>query len=74
MGKLLTIVLGLVLACWILRRFGKAISRDDESAAPTGGEDMVRCSHCGVHLPRSESITEGGKFFCSAEHKNRQSG
>jgi uncharacterized protein len=30
---------------------------------------MVRCIHCGVHLPRSESITSEGKFFCSEEHR-----
>lgn len=37
---------------------------------PGGGaaEDMVRCAQCGVHLPRSESLTRGGDFFCSAEH------
>ncbi len=32
-------------------------------------EDMVRCVHCGVHLPRSESIMSGGKFYCSEEHR-----
>jgi len=74
MGKLLTIVLGLLLAYWILKRFGKAIARRDEPSAPAAGEDMVRCLHCGVHLPRSESIMEGGKFFCSPEHRKRQPG
>jgi uncharacterized protein len=33
-------------------------------------EDMVRCAHCGVHLPKSESILAGGNFFCCAEHRN----
>jgi uncharacterized protein len=30
---------------------------------------MVRCTVCGVHLPRSESFTSRGKFFCSDEHR-----
>jgi len=30
---------------------------------------MVRCVYCGVHLPRSESLTSDGKFFCSDEHR-----
>jgi uncharacterized protein len=30
---------------------------------------MVQCARCGVHLPRSESITAQGTFFCSAEHQ-----
>lgn len=71
MGKLLTIVLGLLLAYWILKRFGKAISRRDEPSKPANGEDMVQCAQCGVHLPRSESVTEGGRFFCSPEHRDR---
>jgi uncharacterized protein len=32
------------------------------------GEDMVRCSVCGVHLPTSEAVTSRGDFFCSKEH------
>ena len=36
---------------------------------PAMPEDMVRCAVCGVHLPRSESFTSRGKFFCSDEHR-----
>ena len=32
------------------------------------GEDMVRCSICGVHLPTSEAVASRGDFFCSKEH------
>jgi len=35
------------------------------------GEDMVRCDHCGVHLPRSESLTTRGNFYCSADHQRQ---
>ena len=31
-------------------------------------ESMVRCAHCGVHLPRSEATLIGGKTWCSSEH------
>jgi uncharacterized protein len=38
-------------------------------AAPGGNpEAMVRCSHCGVHLPRSEATMIGGNTWCSNEH------
>ncbi|MFA6920501.1 MAG: PP0621 family protein, partial [Gallionella sp.] len=33
-------------------------------------EDMVRCVHCGVHLPVGESIRAGDQVFCSAEHRD----
>lgn len=31
-------------------------------------EDMVRCAHCGVHLPMGESVRSGDQFFCCADH------
>jgi uncharacterized protein len=30
---------------------------------------MVRCAVCGVHLPRSESFTSRGQFYCTDEHR-----
>lgn len=33
-------------------------------------EDMVRCAHCGVHLPVGESIRAGDQVFCSAAHRD----
>lgn len=32
-------------------------------------EDMVRCIYCGVHLPKSESILAGGKYYCCEAHR-----
>ncbi len=44
--------------------------RKDASAKPPEPEDMVRCAHCGVHLPVSESVREGELYFCSAAHRD----
>jgi uncharacterized protein len=30
--------------------------------------DIVRCAHCGVHIPQSEALTQIGKHYCSQEH------
>jgi uncharacterized protein len=30
---------------------------------------MVKCAHCGIHLPRSESIASGNLSFCCEEHR-----
>ncbi|MDB5905475.1 MAG: hypothetical protein JWM26_4353, partial [Betaproteobacteria bacterium] len=33
-------------------------------------EDMVRCAQCGVHLPRSESLTTNNQaYYCCADHR-----
>ena len=62
----------LALAAWIVYRlvksYGRRIKREDVQKNETG-EDMVRCAHCGVHLPRSESIASQGEFFCTNEHR-----
>ncbi|MCX7193654.1 MAG: PP0621 family protein [Proteobacteria bacterium] len=37
-------------------------------------EDMVRCAHCGLHLPKGESIRAGEQYFCSAAHRDARQG
>jgi uncharacterized protein len=46
----------------------KKVGRARENRAVTD-EDMVRCVHCGVHLPRSESVMSGELFYCSPDHR-----
>lgn len=73
MAKIILLVLGLLLAYSILRNYRRRIDRDNEPSAGSS-EDMVRCEHCGVHLPRSESVAAQGRHYCSVEHRERQSG
>jgi len=28
----------------------------------------LRCSHCGVHVPRDEAVLSGDKAYCSRDH------
>lgn len=75
MGRILFFILIAVLFLWLISSYRRALKKRQEEArkapgpATLEGEDMVRCVHCGVHLPRSESITSEGKFFCSDEHR-----
>jgi len=50
----------------LIKSYRKNVPKQDNPVA----EDMVRCAHCGVHLPKSESILAGGNFFCCAEHRD----
>ena len=81
MGKVIlwvVVILGGLMVARIVAR-SKAASAAKAAApppdpaparAPPGGdpESMVRCSHCGVHLPRSEARMIGGNTWCSNEH------
>lgn len=41
----------------------------NRSQPPKGkAEPMVRCEHCGVHLPRSQALMSDGHTWCSLDH------
>jgi len=78
-GKLLIWVI-VILAVMVVMRIVAARNSAARHAAktphrtparkPGSGpvESMVRCAHCGVHLPRSEAVLIAGKTWCSNEH------
>jgi len=70
MGRFILIVLAVLIVIWLLRRAlgagrsgGEAGSRPDEAKG-----ELVSCAHCGVHLPKAEARTAGGRHYCSEEH------
>jgi uncharacterized protein len=69
LAKIILLVLGLLLAYWILKSYRRRVDRNQNPPPPATGENMVPCARCGVHLPRSESITTQGRTYCSAEHQ-----
>lgn len=71
MGKLL-FLLGLGFVIYLLfRNYQRSLNQQgDKPPAQRGPEDMVKCAHCGVNMPRSEAIFSKGEFFCTTEHQN----
>jgi len=77
-GKLAFFLIIAALVYWLLKARSSEEIEDsnkstedsnEERVSPKALEEMVRCVHCGVHLPRSESVTSQGEFFCSNEHR-----
>jgi uncharacterized protein len=66
MSRLFLLVAIAVVVYLLFKSYRKSAPRQDQAAA----EDMVRCAHCGVHLPKGESIMADGNFFCGAEHRD----
>ena len=50
----------------------KSYSKAPPEKKPTVTEDMVRCAHCGVHLPVGESLRAGEQYYCCAAHRDAQ--
>jgi uncharacterized protein len=48
----------------------KSYRKDAGAGKREQAEDMVRCAHCGVHLPVSESVRDGELYFCSPAHRD----
>ena len=79
MGKLLfwiVIIIAVLCVARIAARMAAArarrFPRRPPPAQPGGGaEAMVRCAHCGIHLPRSEALLQNGRTWCSADHAQR---
>lgn len=66
--KLILLALGAWVVYRLIKSYGRRIKQGGAPKHETG-EDMVRCTHCGVHLPRSESIVSHGEYFCTNEHR-----
>jgi uncharacterized protein len=66
MGRLLVLILLVVLAVWLVRKALRGPAEVQKRSDIQG--DLVRCAHCGVHLPRSEARMEEGALYCSEEH------
>jgi uncharacterized protein len=65
--RLVIILIGLWLVLAIIKR-ALASLRKPPPDKPAVAK-MVACAHCGVHLPESEAIRDGDKYFCSEEHR-----
>ncbi|MEI2418378.1 PP0621 family protein [Orrella sp. JC864] len=76
MGKILFWVLVIVCVLFVARlishQSAKRMRRGETTAEPAlqndPGEPMVRCAHCGIHLPRSEALLTQGQTWCGPEH------
>lgn len=66
MSRLIFLFAVAAVIYWLLKSYAKQPPKKDDQFV---AEDMVRCSQCGVHLPKSESILAGGQFFCSEAHR-----
>jgi uncharacterized protein len=65
--KYVVLIAVIVLAYLIVKSHLKKVERSGRR--PAKDEDMVRCVQCGVHLPRSESVMSGNRFYCSPDHR-----
>jgi uncharacterized protein len=67
------LVIGLA-AWWLVQRLrGEPSGRSSGPAqppVPAAPATMVRCAHCGLHLPQTEAVLDdAGRSYCSTAHR-----
>jgi uncharacterized protein len=79
--KYLLVLFVVAVGIWLWRR-----GRDEEmreraatpkrAAPPAVGapQAMVRCTHCGLHLPATDALPGPGGVYCSAAHRRAAEG
>lgn len=80
--KYLLVFLVIALAIWLWRKNRReemqeeaqreraARARPRPDAAPAEPQAMLRCAHCGLHLPAGDAIGGAGEaVYCSAAHR-----
>lgn len=60
-----------LLVVWLWRSGRRNEKRSDQAAPPPppGPQEMVRCAHCGVHLPHADAVVGRIGLYCSPEHR-----
>ncbi|MHA3738174.1 PP0621 family protein [Pseudomonas sp. Eth.TT006] len=54
-------------AVWLWRKF-KAPASSAQAPREQNAAPMVRCAHCGVHLPRDRALNLQQQWYCSQAH------
>lgn len=67
---MLKYLLLVLLIIFVLRAWQKRSSTQvDSPRREMPPERMVVCAQCGVHMPLSDSIAEGGNHYCCEVHR-----
>lgn len=76
MTKYLLVLLVVAVGFLLLKRQFQGKRKEKESRYTRGDdlrtlretEPMMRCTHCGIFMPRSAAVHIQGRYYCSSEH------
>jgi len=73
MNLIRLIIFGLIF--WLLYRtvqrlLNKPEEQPTQQPRRVKSTDMVRCAHCGIHIPKNEALHRDGRDYCSEAHRD----
>ena len=77
--KYLLVIVLVAVVFWLWRHNRQAEKRAasatrQRSGSPTATTEMVACSVCQVHLPKSEALIGQDGIYCSEAHRRQAAG
>jgi len=79
MGRIFLVLVLLAVSLYIVKYLRtkldkppEALKKDDQTDLSSNENKMVKCLHCGLHIPENEAIKQGDKVFCSLEHAKEE--
>ncbi|MDE2415988.1 MAG: hypothetical protein KGM60_14620 [Comamonadaceae bacterium] len=64
-------VIAVVYALWRSQRQPPPRQGGQQRPRIAPPQDMVRCAHCGVHVPQGEALWSGGHGYCCRAHQEQ---
>ncbi|HXE37080.1 MAG TPA: PP0621 family protein [Azonexus sp.] len=55
---------------WVWKKRSEQFPPDSSAPRDPAPEKMVTCAHCGVHLPESDALLDGGRAYCNVAHRD----
>jgi len=75
MGRLLFVFVLLAVSFYVVKLVRTKLDEPTKKLkkdASSNKNKMVKCLHCGLHIPEEEAIKQGDKVFCSLEHAKEE--
>ncbi len=79
MGRLLVVLVLLAVSLYVVKLIkikldepSTKLKKDRSRNDSTENNTMVKCLHCGLHIPENEAIKQGDKVFCSLDHAGQE--
>ncbi|MFC6339264.1 hypothetical protein GIR22_17510 [Pseudomonas sp. CCM 7891] len=67
MVSLLFWIVPITVVVWLWRKSKRSAQAQQRPSEP-GATPMVRCAHCGVHIPQDRALGSRQEWYCTPAH------